>query len=165
VSSKPGAGQFNELGRKYNFKNLAGPGSATRIDLRCRLDIVQVPTHRSLFRSSPAKKHVAPFVYLVVDPYLLEQTKFASAIFGPSEDLLNSKVLTAKIEAAATGVNFIVFDQSDGDHLVQMLMRGRPLTLKLLLVPTAECIANIPLYNDFSFQAEYELFKSALLAQ
>src|SRR4051812_28031380 len=97
--------QFNELGRRYHFKNLGGPGTTTDVALRCRLMVEDVPAQSSWFRSSPARRDLKHFVYLVIDPFLLEQTRFAVAIFGPSDDLIHYKTLTPKIEAAATGVN------------------------------------------------------------
>jgi hypothetical protein len=140
-------GKFNELSRVYNFKNLAGPGTTTSVDLRCRL--------------SAENGRVSPFIYLIINPYLLEQTQYAAAIFGPSDKLLDYKVLTAKIEAAATGISFVVFDESDGEHILDILMLGREMTLNL--VAETEPIACIPLRNDPTFRTEYEAFKASLL--
>lgn len=151
-------GKFNELGRRYDFKNLGGPGTQTCVDLRCRLNIEDGPTSRWSWN----KRGVKPFVYLVIDPYLLEQTKTCTAIFGPVDDLVNYKILTARVEAAATGVSFVVFDVSDAEHIVNMLLLGRPLSLNLI-TQEGESIGRIPLFNDMSFKAEYESFRSKLL--
>jgi hypothetical protein len=152
-------GKFKELGREYNFKNLGGPGTTTQIDLRCRL-IIKEQEAGGFFRSQ-VRRTATPFIYLVVDPYMLEQTKFVSAIFAPSDDLISYEVLVAKVEVAATGVNFVVFDESNGGHLVSILKLGRRVTVRLL--DEAETIGLFPLENDFAFALEYEEFKSFLL--
>lgn len=143
----------NELCREYNFKNLAGPSTTTHVELRCRLTV----------KDTPAGRTVTPFVFLVFAPYLLEQTEIVTAIFGPDDDLINYKVLAAKIEAAATGINFVVFDEADGEHLLDILMLGRRLSLQLIR-QSGEHLGRIPLENDHTFRTEYELFKSELLA-
>jgi hypothetical protein len=153
-------GKFTELYREYNFKNLGGPGSTTCINLKCRLAVENADASDS--RWAWQKKRIVPFIYLVFDPYMLEQTKFCAAIFGPSDDLLKYKVLTAKVEAAATGVNFVVFDVSDGEHIVSMLMLGRPMILRLI-TQEGETFCDVPLYNDPTFRDEYKTLSERLL--
>jgi hypothetical protein len=140
-------GGDNELVRVYAFP--AGPGSTTKVQLHCRLTYEE--------------QKIKPFVYLVFDPYLSEQTTYSAAIFGPSDDLLNYEVLTAKLEAAASGITFVVFDISNGPQLLDILMLGRQLTLRLIL-SSGETIASLPFENDASFRTEYELLASRLSA-
>lgn len=156
-------GEYNELGRAYHFTNLGGPGTATQVDLRVRLTIEHETVRMSLFGGGETKVTATPFVYLVFDPYMLEQTKFVVAIFAPSDDLASYEVLTAKVEAAATGVNFVVFDEANGEHLVGILKLGRQVTLRLMVPPEMETIAAVPLANDFAFGIAYEAFKRELL--
>ena len=152
-------GKFAELNREYNFTNLGGLGTKTKIDLRCRLTLEDKPTTDS-YSGARSQRKLVPFVYLVVDPYLLEQTKIVVAFFAPSDDLVGYKALTAKVEAGATGINFIVFDIADGEHLLDILMLGRQITLRLI-VPPADSIAAVPLENDGSFRVVFEQLKSS----
>ncbi len=71
--------------------------------------------------------------------------------------------MTVKIEAAATGISFVVFDEADGEHLLDILMLGRRLSLQLIR-QSGEHLGRIPLENDHSFRTEYKSFKSELLA-
>jgi hypothetical protein len=121
-----------------------------------------VPLARSWFQDSAPKRRVTPFIYLVIQPHLREQTQFVAAIFGPSDDLISYKVLTAKLETVDARVSFVVFDESDGEHLLEVLMLGRPMTLQLV-TQQGESIGRIPLHNDLTFQTEYKSFKAALL--
>ena len=160
-------GSHNELDRSYEFENLAGLGSRTVIDLRCRL--------------VEEASSIKPFVYLVVQPHLLEQTKIVTVMFAPTGELMNYKFLSARLEKSNEGkVSFLVFDISDGGYLLNILMLGRRITLHILrdmppfewlqaaLQENAhlpECdasIAHVPLENDSSFRIEYEALESNL---
>jgi len=103
---------------------------------------------------------VGPFIYLVVKPYFLEKTGYVCAIFAPSDDLLSYEILTARVEAATTGVNFIVFDIADGEKLLSVLMLGTQITLRL--IGSRDSIAFFPLENDGTFRDEFEALKSSL---
>jgi hypothetical protein len=152
--------KFTELYREYNFKNLGGTGGTIQIILRCRLSVENSDPSTSRW----AWQKVVPFVYLVFNPYMLEQTKFCAAILGPDNDLLKYKVLTAKVEAAATSVNFVIFD--DGEHILSILLHGRPLILRLM-TQEGETLCDVPLYddpfNDPSFRDEYKTLADKLL--
>jgi hypothetical protein len=154
---------FNELSRTYCFHSLKGTRSVTYVELRCRLVIEDLPDGGWLtFRKRTTRKKITPFVFLIVNPYIVEQTRFAAAIFAPTDDRINYKVLTVKIEAAANGVNFLVFDHSDGEQILGVLQLGRQITVSLFN-NSGEFI-RFTLENDHSFAVEYEAFKSELLS-
>lgn len=140
------AKKHNEIRRAYKFKNFAGPGSISNVTLRCRLTLKETV--------------IEPFVYLVFDPYLVEQTVTGAAIFGLSDELLDSRVLPVKVEAAATGISFVLFDASDSPYLVDLLLRGCELHLNL--ITEHESIAKLPLHNDETFSVEYGSLEAAL---
>jgi hypothetical protein len=174
---------YNELNRVYDFDNLAGPGSTTKIELRCRLDVNAVEQGpKSLFKFSRPTK-VTPFVYLVIQPHLIEPTEHVMVFFAPTGEIKNYELLGAKLEKAPDGnVCFLVFDISDGEQLLSVLMRGRQITLRILQscdlpvewlkavldengpAPYIEAsLAHAVLENDTTFQREYEALKDALL--
>ena len=90
-----------ELIRVYEFKNLSGPGTETKIELRCRL----------IFEGSTVRN----FVHLLVKPHFEEQGKSVASVFAPSDDVDSYKVLVARVEAAESGINFVTFELGDGD--------------------------------------------------
>ena len=139
-------GKFTELSRKYHFKSLAGLGTETKIELRCRLSVEDDGAIR-------------PFIYLNVRPNFVEETKLVCAMFAPSDDLLGHEILLAKVEPAATGVTFIVFDIADGEKLLSVLMLGRQITLRLIDPDARDSIAIFLLENDITFRREYEALK------
>ncbi|MGB8741420.1 MAG: hypothetical protein WCD52_14605 [Xanthobacteraceae bacterium] len=167
---EPLRGKYDELNRVYDFKNLAGPGTTTKIEVRCRL--------------TTEEAGATSFVYLVFHPHLLEQTTTVAVVFAPTGEVVKYEILTAKLKKAQGGnVCFLVFDQSDAEKLVSVLMLGKQITLRIMLnmasfewikaalnehdpLPYSEaCIAPfIPLQNDPSFKTEYELLKSTLMA-
>ena len=106
-----------ELIRVYGFKNLTGPDTETKIELRCRL-IFEGDIVRTL-------------VHLLVKPHFEERGKSVASVFAPSDDLDGYKVLIARVEAAETGINFVTFDLGDGVHLVNVLKLGREITIQL----------------------------------
>lgn len=137
-----------ELKRGYCFTHLGGPGTKTKIELRCRLDVEN-------------DRSIKPFIYLVVDPSILTQTKLVAVFFCPSDDPLNYPILSAKIDAATPGVNFIVFDIRDGEQLFQVLMLGKQITLRLIDQGEG-LIAYVPLENDATFAMAYDELREKL---
>jgi hypothetical protein len=137
-----------ELIRVFAFKNLSGPGTGSKIELRCRLLVDE--------------NKVRPFVHLLVKPRFSEQSKSVASVFAPSDDLDAYKVLVARVETADVGVNFVTFDTEDGELLVDVLKLGREVTIKL-----AESYSNrlryvIPplvLPNDATFSDRYDFFQ------
>jgi hypothetical protein len=141
----------NEIGRSYEFNGLAGPGSHTRVEIICRL--------------TPAKdnKHgVAPFIYFVVEPYILEQTGFLGAQFAPSDDPIEYRFITVKVEPIATGANFILLtDETDTDQCLSVLMLGRQITMGLFSKNGK--LADFPLENDASFAQRFSELKRRII--
>jgi CarD family transcriptional regulator len=143
--------KYNEIGRVYEFNNLAGAGSKTRFDVRCRLT-----------RENDGRT-ITPFIYFFIEPYILEQNGFLAAMFAPSDALLDYKVFTVKIEPIATGANFIlVTDREDAEQCLRVLMLGRQIMLRLL--SQSGPLASFPLENDGGFSESYRELRQLLLA-
>ena len=143
-----------ELIRVYGFKNLSGPGTETKIELRCRL--------------VGEGNKVRTFVHLLVKPPFSDQSKSVASAFAPSDELDDYKVLIARVEAADTGVNFVTFDIEDGEHLVNVLRLGREITIKLAQFEANRLIYVIPhlaLPNDATFSDRYDFFKASTLLE
>jgi hypothetical protein len=124
-----------------------------------------------------AQRTIRPFVYLVFQPYLLEGTHGVPVIIAPTGELKNYKVIAAKLEKSANApISFLVFDISDGEHVVNIIKRGKEITLIILpgqgmppfewikavfegdVPPAEEVIAYFPLANDATFVTEYDVF-------
>lgn len=145
-------GKHNEIGRVYEFNNLAGPDSKTRFDVRCRLTV------------EADRRTITPFIYFVVEPYILEQNGFLAAMFAPSDALLGYKVVTIKVEPIATGANFLlVTDREDTEQCLQVLKLGRQIMFRLLSEQGP--LASFPLENDIGFSESYHELKQLLSAQ
>ena len=141
-----------ELIRVYGFKNLSGPGTETKIELRCRL----------IFEGTKART----FVHLLVKPHFEERSKSVASVFAPSDDLDGYKVLIARVEAAETGINFVTFDIGDGEHLVNVLKLGREITIKLAEFESNRLryvFSNLALPNDKTFSDRYDFFKASTI--
>ena len=141
-----------ELIRVYGFKNLCGPGTQTKVELRCQL-IVE-------------GNKVRPFVHLLVKPHFSAQGKSVASVFAPSDDLDDYKVLIARVESADTGINFVTFDIGDGEHLVNVLKLGREVTIKLAEFESNRLkyiIPHLALSNDATFSDRYDFLKAATL--
>ena len=142
-----------ELIRVYGFKNLDGPDTETKIELRCRL----------IFEENK----VRTFVHLLVKPHFEERGKNVASVFAPSDDLDSYKVLIARVEAAETGINFVTFDLGDGEHLVNVLKLGREITIKLAeFDPIGSDMylqISITLPNDATFSDRYDFFKASTI--
>jgi hypothetical protein len=139
-----------ELIRVYAFKNLSGPGTETKIEVRCRLLIEE--------------NKVRPFVHLLVKPRFSERSKSVASVFAPSDDLDAYKVLVARVETADTGVNFVTFGTEDGESLVDVLKLGREVTIKLAEFDSNRLrylIPHLALPNDASFSDRYDFFKAS----
>jgi hypothetical protein len=141
-----------ELIRVYGFKNLSGPGTETKIELRCRL----------IFEGNK----VRTFVHLLVKPHFEERSKSVASVFAPSDDLDGHEVLIARVEAAETGINFVTFDLGDGEHLVNVLKLGREITIKLAEFESNRLryvFAHLALPNDATFSDRYDFFKASTI--
>jgi hypothetical protein len=141
-----------ELIRVYEFKNLSGPDTETKIELRCRM----------IFEGNKART----FVHLLVKPHFEERGKSVASVFAPSDDLDGYKVLIARVEAAETGVNFVTFDIGDGEHLVNVLKLGREITIKLAESESNRLkyvFAHLALPNDATFSDRYDFFKASTI--
>jgi hypothetical protein len=141
-----------ELIRVYGFKNLSGPGTETKIELRCRL----------IFEGNKART----FVHLLVKPHFEEGSKSVASVFAPTDELDGYKVLIARVEAAETGINFVTFDIGDGEHLVNVLKLGREITIKLAEFESNRLryvFANLALPNDTTFSDRYDFFKASTI--
>jgi hypothetical protein len=141
-----------ELIRVYGFENLNGPGTETKIELRCRLIVEE--------------NKVIPFIHLLVKPRFSEQSKSVASVFAPSDDLDNHDVLIARVEAADPGVNFVTFNMADGEHLVNVLKLGREVTIKLAEFESNQlryAIPHLALPNDATFFNRYDFFKASTL--
>jgi hypothetical protein len=139
-----------ELIRVYAFRNLSGPRTETKIELRCRLLVDE--------------NKVRPFVHLLVKPRFSEQSKSVASVFAPSDDLDAHKVLVARVETADTGVNFVTFDTEDGELLVDVLRLGREVTIKLAEFDSnglRYVIPHLALPNDATFSDRYDFFKAS----
>ena len=175
----------NELVRIFDFTNLYGPGTKTKIELRCRFFVEQVvqPTPKLSFRELTRDTRVTPFFYLIFHPSLIEQTTIVAVIFAPTGEVLDYDILGARLEKPHDGnVSFLVFDPSDADKLVTVLMLGREITLRILhrrhsfewlraaltednAPDSEECISPfVTLPNDLSFKREYEKLKNELMS-
>jgi hypothetical protein len=141
-----------ELVRVFALENLGGPGTETKVELRCRLVVEE--------------NKVTPFVHLLVKPRFSDQSKNAASVFAPSDDLDSYKILIAKVEVGDTGVNFVTFDIRDGEHLVDVLKLGRELTIKLAESESNRLkyvMPHIALPNDATFSDRYDFFKACTL--
>jgi hypothetical protein len=141
-----------ELIRVYEFKNLDGPDTETKIELRCRM----------IFEENKAKA----FVHLLVKPHFAERGKSVASVFAPSDDLDGYKVLIARVEAAEAGINFVTFDLGDGEHLVNVLKLGREITIKLAESESNRLryvFAHLALPNDATFSDRYDFFKASTI--
>jgi hypothetical protein len=141
-----------ELIRVYGFKNLSGPGTETKIELRCRL----------IFEGH----NVRTFVHLLVKPHFEERGKSVASVFAPSDDLDGYKVLIARVEAAETGISFVTFDLGDGEHLVNVLKLGREITIKLAEFESNKLryvLEHLALPNDATFSDRYDFFKASTI--
>jgi hypothetical protein len=141
-----------ELIRVYEFKNLSGPGTETKIELRCRL----------IFEGSKVRN----FVHLLVKPHFEEQGKSVASVFAPSDDVDSYKVLVARVEAAESGINFVTFELGDGEHLVNVLKLGRVITIKLAEFESNRLryvFAHLALPNDATFSDRYDFFKASTI--
>ena len=141
-----------ELIRVYEFKNLRGPDTETKIELRCRM----------IFEGNKART----FVHLLVKPHFEERGKSVASVFAPSDDLDGYKVLIARVEAVETGVNFVTFDIGDGEHLVNVLKLGREITIKLAESEANRLryvFAHLALPNDATFSDRYDFFKASTI--
>jgi hypothetical protein len=139
-----------ELIRVYAFRNLSGPGTETKIELRCRLLVED--------------NKVRPFVHLLVKPRFSEQSKGVASVFAPSDDLDAYKVLVARVETADTGINFVTFDTEDAELLVDVLKLGREVTIKLAEFDSNRLryvIPHLALPNDVTFSDRYDFFKAS----
>jgi hypothetical protein len=135
--------KYNEIGRVYEFSNLAGPGSKTRFDIRCRLTV------------EPDRRTIVPFIYFVIEPHILEQNGFLAAMFAPSDAMLDYKVFTLRVEPIATGANFLLTtERDDTDQCLKVLMLGRQIMLRLISEKDGQ-LASFPLENDSGFAAAY----------
>ena len=120
---------------------------------------------------------------MIFHPYLSADDCFPAVIFAPAGEVSTHKILTAKLERHENGkMAFLVFDISDGQHLVNLLMLGKDMTLHVLREmpnfewlkaammeekPLPDCdasIAYLGLPNDRTFAREYEALRDALLA-
>jgi hypothetical protein len=151
-----------ELSREYVFTGIASEGRQTIVELRHRFSI-QEPPGCLPNAAGCQRKFWMPFVYLVVEPYVLEQRTSGAALFGPSDDLINYKVLNTNIETSARGVNFFIFDICDGQHLSDVLMLGQQITVRAMLA-SGETVAYFPLENDTTFQDAYNTVRDELEA-
>jgi hypothetical protein len=141
-----------ELVRVYGFKNLSGPGTETKIELRCRL----------IFEGNKART----FVHLLIKPHFEKRSKSVASVFAPSDDLDGYKVLIARVEAAESGINFVTFDIGDGEHLVNVLKLGREITIKLAEFESNRLryvFAHLALPNDTTFSDRYDFFKATTI--
>jgi hypothetical protein len=141
-----------ELIRVFAFKNLSGPGTETKIEIRLRL-VIEGYEARTL-------------VHLLVKPQFAERGKNLASVFAPSDDLDGYKVLVARVEPADTDVNFVVFDMGDGEHLVNVLKLGREITIKLAEYKSNQLryvLAHLALPNDSTFSDRYEFFKASTI--
>jgi len=141
-----------ELVRVYGFKNLTGPGTETKIELRCRL----------IFEGNKART----FVHLLIKPHFEKRSKSVASVFAPSDDLDGYKVLIARVEAAESGINFVTFDIGDGEHLVNVLKLGREITIKLAEFESNRLryvFAHLALPNDTTFSDRYDFFKATTI--
>jgi hypothetical protein len=142
-----------ELVRVYAFKNLSGPGTETKIELRCRLLVEE-----------NEENNVRPFVHLLVKPRFSEHSKSVASVFAPSDDLDAYKVLVARVETADTGINFVTFDMEDAELLVDVLKLGREVTIKLAEFDSNRLryvIPHLALPNDATFADRYDFFKAS----
>ena len=141
-----------ELIRVYGFKNLSGPDTETKIELRCRL----------IFEGNK----VRTFVHLLVKPHFVERSKSVASVFAPSDDLDGYKVLIARVEAAETDINFVTFDIGDGEHLVNVLKLGREITIKFAEFESNRLkyvLGHLALPNDATFSDRYDFFKASTI--
>jgi hypothetical protein len=141
-----------ELTRVYEFKNLGGPGTETKIELRCRL----------IFEGNKPRT----FVHLLVKPHFEERSKSVASVFAPSDDLDAYKVLIARVEAPQAGINFVTFDIGDGEHLVNVLKLGREITIKLAEFESNRLryvFAHLALPNDATFSDRYDFYKASTI--
>jgi hypothetical protein len=141
-----------ELIRVFAFKNLSGPGTETKIEIRLRL-VIEGYEARTL-------------VHLLVKPQFAERNKNLASVFAPSDDLDGYKVLVARVEPADTGVNFVVFDMGDGEHLVNVLKLGREITIKLAEYKFNQlryALPHLALPNDSTFPDRYDFFKASTI--
>jgi hypothetical protein len=114
---------------------------------------------------------------------LIKQTTIVAVIFAPTGEVLDYDILAARLEKPQDGnVSFLVFDPSDADKLVTVLMLGREITRRILhrkhsfewlraalteddAPDSEECISPfVTLPNDLSFKGEYEKLKNKLMS-
>ena len=142
----------DELTRVYGVNNLWGPGTETKIEMRCRLIV--------------AEKKVRPFVHLLVKPCFSERSNSVACVFAPSDYLDDYKVLIANVEAPDTGVNFVTFPIEDGEHLVNVLKLGREITIKFAEFQSNRLkyvTPHLALPNDATFSDRYDFFKASTI--
>jgi hypothetical protein len=145
--------RYNEMGRSYEFNGLAGPGSHTRFEIVCRLR-----------RAKDSRHEVAPFIYFVVEPYILEQAGFLAAQFAPSDEPIEYSFITVRVEPIATGANFILLtDEANTDQCLSVLMLGRQITMRL--ISKEGQLAHFLLENDAGFARRFSELKLRVLSQ
>lgn len=141
--------RYNEIGRVYEFHNLAGPGRRTRFDIRCRLTV------------EADRRTITPFLYFVIEPHILEQAGLLAAMFAPNDALVDYKIFTIKVEPIATGANFLLMvNQADTDQCLQVLMLGRQIMFRLM--SEKEQLGSFPLENDRGFSESYHQLRRML---
>lgn len=141
--------KYNEIGRVYEFNNLAEPGSKTRFDIRCRLTV------------EADGCTITPFIYFVIEPYIVEQAGLLVAMFAPSDALLDYKFFTMKVEPIATGANFLlVTNGEDTEQCLGVLMFGRQIMFRLM--SEKDQLASFPLENDAGFSDSYHQLRQLL---
>ncbi len=138
----------DEMARLYEFTGLSGPEGYTRFEIRCRLIL--------------EGKKLRPFVYFIIEPYILEQKGTLAAHFAPSDAMLDYKFFTVVVEAIATGGNFILVETTFAEQCVEVLMLGRQIKMKL--ISEAEQLADFALENDTGFLETYSELKRQVLS-
>lgn len=147
-------GSGEQLARFYTFIGLFGPTSKTSLRLFFRLHVTETMGWFS------AKKTAQNDTSVVIIPAITQQTVFTPALFGLASDLAAYKVLTVRLDSREAGTLF-TFDQEDQNHLLNLLLLGDDLTLRLIETGAPPRFS-FHLYNDPSFREAYLSYRKRL---
>jgi len=142
-----------DIRRSYSFKGLAGPTGHAGLEIICRLT-----------RAKDAPLGVASSIRFVITPCIVEQPGFLVAQFAPSDEALEYKFISMKVEVITPNANLLhVEDGADTDLCMKVLAMGRQISL--LLFAEKQQLGKLLLENDAGFVQKFSQLKRQILSQ
>jgi hypothetical protein len=150
-------GPHKEMAKRYIFSDMEGQQTQS-VEIRIRL-VKDSPSFTTKLKNLINRdSEYKPFVYLMFEPYIIEQSTAAAAQIGPANrELVEHKFLPVVVESSADGLNFVLFGQSSKD-VIDALMMCRPLTFHLVSKNSGR-LALLQLHNDEQFVTQFAMYR------